>query len=650
MADIVNRIPFELSNFGSQGGGSFNLADYQFDYAIDGIPFLSATRDQWPYTEGMAEIRKQQYDSSAEPGEQSLYGWWLRSQNSFTGGAGIIYQDPDTQNPYVRAFDLRYADSLGVDPFTSGQLTLIRDVFFEFALTGANSRVQGFVSSTGVDSAWSVDGGNYRSYTDSTNTGIAFASTGSVLDLTGAGNRSLILMTDGVWSGVDSTAPTKIFSFTGTPTGGAIGFVKNRVAVGVDNKLYFAPLNTGATLAIDTAPNFTFSYTHTDPTWKWTSITEGPTAIYAAGRNSTQSAIFKFVIDFNQTGVEQVLPIVTSTLPTGEKINSIFAYVGSFMGIATNRGFRVGDFDSNGDVIYGPLLFQPAGGCQGITGFDRFMYVGSTQAHDGTSGLFKVDLGAAIQEQSTQAVRYAYSRDIYSQIGTGATLSVSMFGATDRPTFALQQYGAMLTMPNTLIAQGYLKTGRIRFNTEEPKLYKFVSLRTPSALDGNVAFSVLGQDGAEVPYVTYGPGMSPATGDIATPQPVGRQNWIALKFTLTRGTDLTKGGILNGWQVKALPGATRQRLITHTFLLFDEEADKGGQRVGTDNYARDRFENFKAVARAGDVVVFQELVENISTLVIVDDWKYTQLGPPGPTGATLGGYLTVVLRTVAEST
>lgn len=298
MADIVHRIPFELSNFGSQGGGSYNLANLQFDYAIDGIPFLSATRDQWPYTEGMAEIRKQQYDSSAEPGEQSLYGWWLRSQNSFTGGAGIIYQDPDTQNPYVRAFDLRYSDSLGVDPFTAGQLTLIRDVGNRLTLTGGNSRIQGYVRSDGVDSCWVVDGGNYWNINDGNLNGIAFASTGSILDLTGTGNRSLILMTDGVWSGVDLGAPTKIFSFTGTPTGGAIGFVKNRVAVGIDNKLYFAPLNTGATLAIDTAPNFTFSYTHTDPTWKWTSITEGPNAIYAAGSNSTQSAIFKFVIDF----------------------------------------------------------------------------------------------------------------------------------------------------------------------------------------------------------------------------------------------------------------------------------------------------------------------------------------------------------------
>jgi len=140
-------------------------------------------------------------------------------------------------------------------------------------------------------------------------------------------------------------------------------------------------------------------------------------------------------------------------------------------------------------------------------------------------------------------------------------------------------------------------------------------------------------------------------GDVSTPQPATRQVWIALKFTLTRNqSDATLGGVLNGWQVKALPGATRQRLITQTFLLFDEEMDKGGQRVGTDGYARQRLQAFQNLAKIGDVTVFQELAENISTLVMIDDWKYTQLGPPGPNASTLGGYLTVILRTVAEST
>lgn len=644
MADIVNAIPHELSNFGSEGGDSYSLSDIRYDYAIGGIPFLSATRDQWPYTEGMAEIRKQQFDSFAEPGEQSLYGWWLRSQSSFNAGAGVLYQDPDFDNQ----FNHRFADSLGVDPWTSGELGLLRETSVaQASLAGTVARVQGYVTTAGVDSAYLASGGSLWSVTASASSAVTWGTVGTVLDMSVAGNRGLVLATDGLWSTVEGAAATKMFTLTATPTAGAVAFAKGRIVTAYDNQLYFNPINTGATVAIDSTDTFTF--THTDPNWKWTSISEGPTAIYAAGKSFAQSAIYKFTVSL-EGATETVITTQTAVMPTGETINSVYGYIGSFLGIATSKGFRVGEFDNNGDVVYGPLLFEPTGGCQGIVGFDRFMFTGSTNAHDSQSGVFRVDLGNTIQEQSTKAVRYAYARDAYAAGKAGSIQSVTMLGATDRLFFPVTADSAMLQSATVLVSSGYLKTGRIRFNTEEPKLYKFVSLRVPSPLQGDVSFALIDESGAEIPYITYGPLFSTNVGDVATATPAGRQNWIILKFTLARGSDTTQGGVLNGWQVKALPGSTRQRLISHTFLLFDEEKDKSGQRVGTDGYARERFESFKSLARAGDVVTFQDLYENVSTLVVIDDWKFTQLAPPGSGGSTIGGYLTVVMRTVAEGT
>lgn len=643
---LVNPIPYAISDYGGSGvGGSYSLADLRYDYALGGIPFLSATQDAWPYTEGMAEIRKQQFDSFAEPGEQSLYGWWLRSQSTFNAGAGVLYQDPDADNQ----FNFRFADSLGVDPWTSGELSLLKQPTNRGSLTASPVRVQGFVDGSGVDSAWVANGTTLTKYTDAGTTAITNGSAGSLLDLAGAGLRYLVLMTDGVWSQEDTTAATQMFTLPITPTTGCIEFVKDRLAIGINNRFYLAPINTGATVALTSVD--TTEYIHTDPNWQWTSITEGPSAIYAAGRNSTQSAIFKFTPSFDSTGVEVMNATITAVMPGGEYINTIYSYVGSFIGIATNRGFRVGELDNSGEVNYGPLLFEPTGGCSGITGFDRFMWVGSVAAHDGDSGLFRVDLGNVIQEQTTRAVRYAYARDIYAPDKTASAFQVTMLGATSRPVFAITGDSVWIQSATDLYTSGYLETGRIRFNTEEPKLYKFVSLRTPTPLQGTVAFSIIDQGGGETSYITYSPTFSTATGDVATPTPSGRQNWIILKFTLGRNdSDATIGGVLNGWQVKALPGSIRQRIINHTFLLFDEEKDKAGQRTGYDGYARARLEDFKQLARAGDVISFQELIEDISTLVVIDDWKFTQLAPPGPGGGSLGGYLTVVLRTVAEST
>src|SRR5918994_5605095 len=120
---LVNQIPWQLSGLGLGVQGQFVSTDLDYDYAIGGIPFVSAIKDESPYTERMAPIRKEQFDNFAEPGEQSLQGWWLRSQSTFTGGAGILYQDPDNDNQ----FNYRFATSLGVNPWDSGDLKLLRE-------------------------------------------------------------------------------------------------------------------------------------------------------------------------------------------------------------------------------------------------------------------------------------------------------------------------------------------------------------------------------------------------------------------------------------------------------------------------------------------------------------------------------------------
>lgn len=639
MATLVRKIPDQLSGLGSASQGQYSLTDNAYDYAVAGIPFLSATNDQRPYTEKMAEIRKQQFDNFAEPGEQSLEGWWLRSQSTFNGGAGILYQDPDNDNQ----FNFRFRDSLGVDPWTAGQLQLLRDVEAGTATIKLPLLARGFVDTTGVDSYWLVRGDDLRKVTDAADVAVIVGAGATIFDITSTGKRYFIVRTTGIWSGVDAAAPAQLY--TNAPTNGVLEFLKGRLVYAEGPAIY--QLDAAAVaVALPVA-----TYIHQDAAWRWRSITDGPQAIYVAGDSGTTSEIHKFTPTVTGTGVPVLTWAgVTATMPAGEIIRTIYSYVGSFVGIATNKGFRVGELDGNGDIIYGPLLFEPAGGCDSIVGNDRFMWVGSTNAHDGGSGLFRVDLGATIQEQTTKAVRYAYARDIYTPTDPGRVGSVTMFGASDRKVFTVDSESAFREYATQLVPSGTLDTGRIRFNTEEPKLYKFFSVRTPSQLTGNVSVAVLTEGGGEIPTITYSPTEASGIKDVGISQPNGPQNWLALRFTLTRGVGLALGGIINGWQIKALPGSIRQRMISHTFLLLDQEQDKTGQRIGYDGYARARFENFKAIARAGDVILFQELAEQMASQVVIEDWQFLQTAPPGPNRGALGGYLTVVMRTVAEST
>lgn len=637
MPEIVKKIPDELSGLGTAGQSQYIPSGISYDFALAGMPFSSGINDERPYTRRMAEIKKQQFDNFAEPGEQSLEGWWLRSQSTFTGGAGVLYQDPDNDNQ----FNYRFADSLGVDPWTSGNLKLLRTMTVGSTSVKTPSLVRGYVTPGGVDAYWVTAGDDLSKVTDASTTAILAATGQTIYDITSTGATYIIARADGIWSGLDAAAPTQ--RYTNAGTNWVVEFVKDRMIIGLNNSVYQGVLSAAA-VALPAA-----TYTHQDTNWIWRSVTDGPNAIYVAGDSGTTSQIHKFSV-VDSAGVPALVWAgVTATMPAGETIRDIYSYVGSFVGIATSRGFRVGEIDSNGDISYGPLLFEPAGGCSGITGFDRYMWTGSTNAHDGSSGLFRVDLGSATQEQTTRAVRYAYARDVYAAGEPGAISSVTMFGGSDRKVFAITGEGSFKEHATDLVESGYLKTGRIRFNTEEPKLYKFFSVRTPTPLMGNVTASILTEGGGEIPTITFGPMVPPSTRDVTIATPSSPQNWMALKFTLFRGSDPATGGVLNGWQVKALPGSIRQRIITVPFMLFDNEKDKAYQEYGYQGATQERLEQFEAVARAGDVVLFQELQAGLSAQVVIDDWEFRQDGPPARKGP-YGGYLTVVLRTVAEST
>ncbi len=88
-ADITDPIPYPLSN--PQSATQYNSTNEAYDVAINGQPFFLMASDDSPYRRVTAQYRKQQYDQTREAGEQSLTGWWFRSQSSFHLGQGIKY-------------------------------------------------------------------------------------------------------------------------------------------------------------------------------------------------------------------------------------------------------------------------------------------------------------------------------------------------------------------------------------------------------------------------------------------------------------------------------------------------------------------------------------------------------------------------------
>lgn len=129
--DVTEDIPFLLSN--PTGVANYNNTSSSYDIAINGLPFFLMTGDDTPYRRVTAQYRKQQYDQTREAGEQSLTGWWFRSQSSFHLGQGAKYYEP-AQDEGLR---FQYWQSKGCDVWTKGQVTLIYDVDPTHVTTGA---------------------------------------------------------------------------------------------------------------------------------------------------------------------------------------------------------------------------------------------------------------------------------------------------------------------------------------------------------------------------------------------------------------------------------------------------------------------------------------------------------------------------------
>jgi hypothetical protein len=120
--DITEGIPYVLSN--PAGSTNYQATGVAYDVAINGLPFFLAASDDSPYRRVTAQYRKQQYDQTREAGEQSLTGWWFRSQSSFHLGQGIKYFEP-AQDESLR---FQYTESKGLNIWEKGQATLLRDV------------------------------------------------------------------------------------------------------------------------------------------------------------------------------------------------------------------------------------------------------------------------------------------------------------------------------------------------------------------------------------------------------------------------------------------------------------------------------------------------------------------------------------------
>jgi hypothetical protein len=729
--DISEGLPFVLSN---PSGATYTASGYAYDVAINGLPFFIAASDDNPYRRVTAQYRKQQIDQSREPGEQTLTGWWLRSQSSFHYGQGIKFFEP-IQDESLR---FQYTESKGLNVWTKGQATLLNSCDSQHITTGGirtdgrpwqmmrsiqwtkNSNTYNGVlladeydvdkifpaitvsinnkaltsnvatltttaahglctgmeiTITGVDATFN---GDYTITGVPTTTTFTYAKTASNVASTavspvGTGVAEVIhfidytsgtdypvhaICDDGVYaywvtnvlnagtprlrvykkllSNDSSTSPTLMISENSiTVTNAVIEYTKERLIMCVNDKVYeFSSSASSLPAAV---------YSHNDPDHIFTSITSSGAAIYISGYSGIQSNIYKFTLTTAGAMPTLTSAITAAELPVGEIAFKISYYL-DYMAIGTNQGVRIAQLSStDGSIAYGPLSIETTQPCYDFAFRDR--YIWASTGVEGQVGVTRIDLG-----QPVGTGVFAYAFDLYDPADTLGhyTTACAFMGNTARLAFCNAGNASNGTIyiqsASTLLAEGYLQTGYVRYNTLELKIFKMLQARVDTT-DGGLRISSIDSEGNAVQIGTFGQASNVPEININYPQ--AAQEYLGFKFTLTRSdTDSTKGPLFTGYQIKALPAIPRQRLIQYPLFCFDHESDKFGNEVGFEGSAYARMSQLETVENLGDTIQVQDFRTGESFIGLIEEMDFNNKTPEDKRFSGYGGYLTVTIRTV----
>ena len=635
MPRIPHRIPAPPV-IGS-GGGTNPLPSADqfslFDVALNGVGYMYSNTPVNPLIRETLPYTKDQIDQAQSPGEQTLTSWWIKSQESFHGGAGQLNLEPPVETPVSH---VRFDMCKNVDPFTPGLVTRLPDTS---VLTSASVTKVVALPVSGADAVAYLKGdGTVHLLTDldGAKTDTTFTAVSSILDIATDGARVYAADALHVYAlnpasmGTSSTLCT--FPATAT-TGPVIGWAKSRLMLGVNGAVYQVDVSaTGVTLGATQ-----LLIQHPTPGWTWRCFSDSPTAILAAGDAGAFSEVDSFVLnEVSGAPVLQYGGSVTGPMPVGERVLSMCNVMGGFLAVGTTRGVRVGQYDIYGRLQLGPLALLPTDPtipANAVFGRDRFVYAVGKAYDEG--GLLAVDLGT----QTDQAGRFAWAPHLIAPTTTataattGTTLPVSA-----RIVFAIPGTGLLLEGTGAGTGrEAWLRTSRIRWATTEPKLFKLGSIRADIA---NSDVTVIGTTPLEsVPLGTLG-----FTTD--TPPdfrlPSGLNEWLQLEMHLVGAP-----AKLRSYAVKALPGTRRQVHIKQVLAVYDSETTRSGQNIRDTLGARGRLNFLEELAASGDEVLLQEFTPAgvISTVVVVERVSFTQVGRPTKR-SDVGGDATVLLRTV----
>ena len=682
----------------------------QYNYAINGIPFLAATNKDMPYVRGTAQVSKNQIDTTPEIGEQSLQSWWYRSQSTFDFGAGSRFFDTVRDKNLSR----RFFDSHGIDALTTvGETILQRKATTVAADSTAKQYTVGY-SNAGENGVLHAYGSTLKKVTAAGAVStVLWGGSGTILNVITNGSSYFVLSTEGIYSG---SLPAGVGSrlYRTSTTSGNIAWAKERLIVCLDDTVFtlaagtqasyttsnisgngtqitytFTAIHgwevgqvvtvTGASIAgynvtdasitevstdgltfkiagTATGTNTTLSTVTFLPTpiyktnitgWTWSSIADGPNAIYLSGYVGDKSYIYRST--YNAKTLNMDVPSIVAELPHGEIVYTVVTYMGTFILVGTNIGLRVGVIASDGSLTLGPLSIETNNNVKSVIPRGNFAWVSGANS-DGKTAIYRIDLSKQVADNTLQ---FAWQKDLHVDGSTfnlnNEVLSITSIGMTGRVAFTVANVGLVFESATERVDTGWLETGKIRYDTAEDKIFQYMKVTNLTA-DGKIAVHYRDETNtlSALPLYEWNTDDIRAVNIEASdgePHP-----WVSYRFILSRGntagTGVNSTPVLLSYQVKSQPSYVKQRLIEINLMCFEQEATITGKMINRNVF--ERIQNLELCQEKGNVIIFQDFNTGEQRLAIIEGLEFTSRSVGATRGAQAnpGGILKIVLRTV----
>lgn len=571
------------------GGGSTALVPDKWDCALNGRAYML----DWKFagTAQMARssiklLRPQQEsgtisETSLNPAEG------IRAKlESWHHGAGQMSLDRDGSNPF------RFRSSKGVDPWTRWKLSLLRAVGSRRASLETNLAVES------VGSFLYVADGNEVFHT----TSVAGAPTWtSAAIFAGEVAQSVkSITTDGFYlyaalgsSGIHRTvrgaASTLHYSDLSTTL---IGYVKGRLMAANGNSIYNV-------IASGVAPSALYTHPNTDFTW--VGFAEGQGHIYAAGFSGDKSLVYRTAVKSDGTALD--VPVVAGSLPDGEIIRSIEAYLGLLL-VGTDSGVWVAESDAAGNLTLNKVVDTTLP-VRCFEGQGTYVWFGWTNYDATSTGLGRMDLTVDVGGRSV--VTPAHASDILAA-GQGNVTDVATFG--NLRVFAVAGLG-LFAETSSFVTEGTIDSGTITYGFPDDKvaLNEFLSFEP---LTGSITVRLSAEGGS---FLSLGTASTAGTTSARFSAGEATGDFFELRHVLNG--DGTNAPTLTRSTLEANPSPGRGETFT-VALLFHEQLEVNGNDERFDCALE--YRNILDLETSGKPVVFQDCLG--SETVIVDDHDF----------------------------